>query len=111
MEKDSISSQEEVILLLVGNLQPNAYAYTLKNELKEQLNRNVSLASIHTILYRMEKHGFLKSSMGGVSSSRGGRSKRLYQLTSKGFTVVAEIRLVRNNLWDGISPNQFLTSF
>ena len=79
--------------------------------MKEQLNKNVSLASIHTVLYRMEKYGFLKSSMGGVSSERGGRSKRLYQLTSKGFRAAEEIRLVRNSLWDGISPNQFMTSF
>ena len=107
MDNVSISSQEEIILLLVGNLQPNAYAYTIKKEMQEQLDKTVSLASIHTVLYRLEKYGLLKSSMGGVGTSRGGRSKRLYQLTTKGFTVVDEIRMVRNNLWNGISPNQY----
>mgnify|MGYP001799622268 CR=1 FL=1 len=107
MENLSISSQEEVILLLVGNLQPNAYAYTLKKEMQDQLDKAVSLASIHTVLYRLEKYGLLKSTMGGVSASRGGRSKRLYQLTTKGFTVVDEIRVMRKNLWEGMSPNQY----
>ena len=106
MENITISSQEEIVLLLVGNLQPSAYAYSLKKEMQEQLDKTVSLASIHTVLYRLEKYGLLQSTMGGVSASRGGRSKRLYQLTNRGFSVVDEIRTMRNSLWEGMSPDQ-----
>jgi len=109
MEGHSLSSQEELILLLVGALQPNAYAYTIKKELMEQANKKDALASIHTVLYRMEDQGYLKSSMGGAEKSRGGRSKRLYQLTMKGFRSVETIKLMRNNLWSQISTRPYFT--
>ncbi len=110
MENQSISSQEEIVLLLVGALAPNAYAYTIKKEMLDQGGKNIALASIHTILYRLEKHNLLKSSMGGASSSRGGRSKRLYQLTMKGYKVVEDIHSFRNSLWGKISLDNIFSN-
>lgn len=36
MPKELISGQEEVVLLSVGSLEPETYAYRLKKEIKEQ---------------------------------------------------------------------------
>lgn len=35
MAKEFISSQEEVVLLSVGSLEPEAYAYGLKKEIEQ----------------------------------------------------------------------------
>ena len=92
-----------MVLLAVGSLYPEAYAYGIKKEIKSKSGKGISLGTIHTILYRMENDGLLKSHMGGSSNKRGGRSKRLYTLTYKGYGVVEELRKVRQALWSKIS--------
>ncbi len=95
-----LSNIEELIVLTVAALEPDAYAYGIQKSLVNESKRRTSLGTIHTILYRMEEYGILKSELGGSSSKRGGRSKRLYSLTSKGFTVIEELRKVRSALWE-----------
>lgn len=102
---ENISSQEEVILLAAGSTPEGAYAYGLQNEIKDQLDQNWSLGTIHTILYRLEGKGLLRSEMGGASEKRGGRSKRLYKLTAKGFQNLDFIQSSRQNMWSKIKPS------
>lgn len=102
---ENISSQEEVILLATGSMPEGAYAYGLQNEISEQLDQNWSLGTIHTILYRLESKGLLRSEMGGASEKRGGRSKRLYKLTAKGFENLEFIQSSRQNMWSKIKPS------
>lgn len=104
---ENISNQEELVLLSVGALYPDAYAYAIKEEIKRESGKNMSLGTIHTILYRMENTGMLKSQMGGSTSKRGGRSKRLFSLTAKGYQMVENLRKLRQSLWRRISPDQF----
>ncbi len=102
----TLTSQEELILLSVGALYPEAYAYGIQQEIDQTLNKRFSLGTIHTILYRMEKLGLLKSEMGGSSNKRGGRSKRIYSLTSKGYAMVRQLQEVRQAFLARISLDQ-----
>ncbi len=103
---DGISSQEEIVILCVGSLEPEAYAYGIQKEIKEQANLNWSIGTIHTILYRLENKGLLKSEMGGASDKRGGRSKRLYSLTAKGYGNVEQIQETRQAMWNRLVTNK-----
>ena len=105
MPEEIISSQEEIVLLAVGSLQPDAYAYALKKEIKEGAGHSWSLGTIHTMLYRLENKGLLRSAMGGATGKRGGRSKRLYSLTTKGYGMVDEIRQMRQAMWTRLASN------
>ena len=87
------------MLLAVGVLYPDAYAYNIRKEIKDQLGKSVSLASVHTVLYRLEKDELLKSELGGQSEKRGGRSKRLFTLTKTGRETVENIQQVRQAFW------------
>ncbi len=97
---EQISNQEEIVLLAVGATQPDAYAYGIQKEIKSQTGKNLALGTIHTILYRLENEGLLKSDLGGSSNKRGGRSKRLFTITTKGYRVAEEIRMIRQTFWD-----------
>ena len=94
-----MSELEELVILCVGVLNPDAYAYGIKREIKDQTGKSLSLASVHTVLYRLEKSGLLKSELGGQSEKRGGRSKRLFFLTEIASQTVDEIKSVRHNMW------------
>jgi len=99
-----VSELEELVLLSVGVLNPVAYAYGINREIKDQTGKALSLASVHTVLYRLENAGLLKSEMGGRSEKRGGRSKRLFSLTKIGTQTVEEIRSVRQVMWTRMQP-------
>ena len=104
MNRPFVSELEELVLLCVGVLNPDAYAYGIKREIKDQTGKSLSLASIHTVLYRLENAGLLKSELGGKSEKRGGRSKRLFSLTKSGTQTVEEIRSVRQVMWARMQP-------
>jgi len=104
MKEKFLTNQEELILLSVGVLDPDAYAYAIRKEIRKECGISFSLASIHTILYRMESSGLLRSKLGGSSEKRGGRSKRLYCLTAKGQATIKELNTVRNALLSKLQP-------
>lgn len=104
MKEKFLTNQEELILIATGVLHPEAYAYAIRKEIKKEAGISFSLASIHTILYRMETSGFLRSRLGGSTEKRGGRSKRLYQLTTKGYGMLKELQSVRNVLLAKLNP-------
>jgi PadR family transcriptional regulator, regulatory protein PadR len=90
---------EELVLLSVGILFDDAYGLAIVDELEKQTGRNIMISSAHKALARLEEKGYLKSRMGGATETRGGRYKRLYQLTQAGKKVLAESRELRNSMW------------
>lgn len=93
---------EEIVLLLVAVHHNDAYGLSIANSIQEKLNRKVTLSSVHTALYRLEEKGFVKSEIGGATKERGGRSKRLFKITSLGKQALEASRQSRNLLWDMI---------
>lgn len=91
---------EEVMLLLVGILGENAYAFRLAEEFKRQTGRNVSVGATHSALDRLEGKGFLTSKTGAPTNERGGRSKRIFSLTASGRRVLRDARDFRMSLWN-----------
>jgi DNA-binding PadR family transcriptional regulator len=98
---------EEIVLLSVAVHYNDAYGLSITNYVKEKLNRNVTLSSVHTALYRLEEKGFLQSEVGGATSERGGRRKRIFKMTSLGKQALELSHQSRNMLWDMIPEIAF----
>ncbi len=98
---------EEVVLLLVAVHHNDAYGLSIANSIEEKLSRSVTLSSVHTALYRLEEKGFLESEVGGATRERGGRSKRIFKITSLGKQALESSRASRNMLWDMIPKISF----
>ena len=62
------------------------------------------------VLRRLEKKGFVKSSMGGATSERGGRRKRFFTLNQAGRQALDEIMTVRSDLYSRI-PKLMVISY
>lgn len=94
---------EELVLLTVAVLEGSAaYGVAIAEELKQRTSRTISLSGVHIALYRLEEKGFVQSELGGATTTRGGRRKRLFTVTAAGKQTLNEIRDVRNQLWDSI---------
>ena len=102
MKGTNIGEFEELVLLTVGLMFPDAYGLAIVEELKNQTDRKVTLSSVHKVLIRLENKAFLKSHLGGATKERGGRNKKLYQLTYLGKSVVNQTRDLRNRMWKSI---------
>ena len=95
---------EEVVLLTVAVLTPQAYSVAIAEDLEQQLNRTITTGAVHAALQRLEKKGFVKSFMSEPTSERGGRRKRMFEVTFAGSRIIHRVRDVRASLWDRILP-------
>lgn len=102
MKKTKLGEFEELVLLTVAALQAEAYGVEIKRELEQRIKQKLSVGSIQSALKRMEEKGFLTSSWGEATQKRGGKRKRIYKTTSHAHKVLAEMREIRNGLWQAM---------
>ncbi len=96
-----------MVLLTVASLQPNAYGVSIAEDLKESTGRISDLGAIHSVLRRLQEKGFVRSMMGGATSERGGRRKRLFEMTQAGKKAVDENYAIRSAMYAKISDLSF----
>lgn len=102
MKKVQLGEFEEIVLLTVGILHGNAYGVTIKEEIENRMNREVSVGALQVTLRRLEKKGHLKAKHGGSSKSRGGRPKLFFTLTAYGKRAIDYSRMTRNELYESL---------
>lgn len=99
MKETKLGDFEETLLLIVGILDEEAYAFKIAAEFKSQLDRLVSIGSVHSTLNRLGEKGFLTSKMGEPTAERGGRRKRIYTITGDGQRALKNSRDIKLSLW------------
>ena len=99
MKESKLGDFEETLLLIVGILAKEAYAFKIAEEFKVQTNRTTSIGAVHSTLERLSKKGFLKSEMGDPTAERGGRRKRIYEITGAGHKALELSRDLKVSLW------------
>lgn len=100
MRRTYLGEFEELVLLMIAILDGDAYGVTVSQEIEQQAGRVVTFGAVHNTLIRLEEKGFVTSEMGGATTERGGRRKRLFKLTALGKTALTDIQLLRNKLWN-----------
>ena len=99
MKGTSLGEFEELVLLVVLILQQDAYVLNIKDEIFDQVGRHITMGALHPTLTRLEKKGFLYSQMTGATKERGGRRKRIYEITNAGKATLKQVKEQRANLW------------
>ena len=100
MKETRLGEFEEVILLFVGILGQEAYAFKIAEEFETQTGRSVSIGAVHSTLDRLENKGFLRSEMGKATKERGGRRKRIFTITAYGKRALETAKDFRVSLWN-----------
>lgn len=100
MAQNFLNEFEELVLTNVAVLGNDAYGAAITLELEKWLERKVTLSAVHVALYKLEDKGYLKSKVGGATSERGGRSKRIYTITNAGTAILKAMREKRVELWN-----------
>jgi DNA-binding PadR family transcriptional regulator len=98
-----LTRAEELILLAVWRLQQNAYSVKIREHIMELTGKHWSFGAVYMPLERLEKQNLLRSSLADPTPERGGRSKRIYQLTEFGQEALMEIKKIQEAAWRGIN--------
>lgn len=102
MKKVQLGEFEEVVLLTVGVLHGNAYGVTIKDEIEQRFDREVSVGALQVTLRRLESKGFLKSKLGESTDRRRGRPKLFFEITAYGKKTLEYTKETRDELWNAL---------
>jgi DNA-binding PadR family transcriptional regulator len=97
--KGYLGEFEELVLLTIATLGPDAYGVAIKKELENRANRRISIGALHATISRLQDKGFLTSYLGGATTERGGRRKRYFELTPSAVEALAAMKSLRDELW------------
>jgi len=90
---------EEIILLLVGILENEAYTLKIAEKFESETGKSVSIGATHSTLDRLCKKGFLTSGLSEPTAIRGGRRKRIYTISGSGQKALIASRELKTSLW------------
>lgn len=99
MRRTYLGEFEELVLLMIAILDGQAYGVTVSQEIEQHTGRIVTFGAVHNTLIRLEEKGFVRSELGGATTERGGRRKRLFKVTALGQRALADIQQLRDKLW------------
>ena len=75
---------EQIVLLALVRLGPDAYGATVRREIEMRAGREVSISAVYTTLERLEQKGLVRSRIGDPTPERGGRRRRHFELLPLG---------------------------
>ena len=107
MKGTYLGELEELVLLTVGILYPDAYGVAVMDDLAQRTSRQVNISAVHAVLTRLEEKGLVNSSMSDPTPERGGRRKRIFVLTAAGKRALEESNEMRNQLFSQIPKVAF----
>ena len=102
MKHIQLGEFEEIVLLTVGVLHGNAYGVTIKDEIEQRLNREVTIGALQITLRRLESKGFLSSKLGESGEGRRGRPKLFFEITAYGKKALDYSKASRDQLWKAL---------
>ncbi len=95
---------EYLLITAAARLGENAYGAAIREEIAATTGRKCSIGALYTTIDRLETKGLLKTWMGDATPQRGGRAKRMVQVTAKGVQAAkgfydAVARVSRGASW------------
>ncbi len=97
-----LNGNDEIIMLAILALGKNAYGATMMRYLTKITGKEWSIGAIYDPLYRLEKKGYVRSLYSAPTSEKGGRRKRLYQVTEAGLEAIEKQKKIRDELSNGL---------
>ena len=106
MKGERMGEFEELTLLAVRALGDHTYAVPVQQFVEDATGRQVSMGAVYAALARLEGKGFVKSTMGDATARRGGKSKRLFEVTPLCLRTARDLHRVRERIWSAIADGR-----
>jgi DNA-binding PadR family transcriptional regulator len=93
---------EQQVLLAVWQLGDEAYGTSIRDELEARTGKDLAHGAVYVTLVRLEKKGFLRSTLSDPTPVRGGKAKRFFTITKEGIEGLRAARRTLDRLWEGL---------
>jgi PadR family transcriptional regulator, regulatory protein PadR len=101
-ETPPIGELEQLILLAILRLGPDAYGLSVARELEAQAGRRLSRGALYTMLDRLEGKGLLRWKLEPGGPERQALPKRVYTVLPRGVTALRTSQRVLRRMWRGL---------
>ena len=98
----SLGDLQQMTMLAVARLGGDAYGAAIRRELIDVAHRKVSVPTVYVTLVRLEEQGLVSSSEVSREGEGGGRARRVFRVTAKGWSALERARVAMDRLWDGV---------
>ena len=103
---------EYLLITAAVGLGEAAYGAAIREEIESTTGQRCSIGALYTTLDRLERKGLVSTWMGEATPQRGGRSKRMVQVTPEGVKAAKEfynvvMRVSRRASW-AVNPGRRL---
>jgi PadR family transcriptional regulator PadR len=99
---DHLGEFELLVLLAILRLDEDAYGMTVRREVEETAEREVTLGSVYGTLDRLEKKGLVRSWRTDPDPTRGGHPRRYFEVTGQGQRALYETQRMHQRMWAGL---------
>jgi DNA-binding PadR family transcriptional regulator len=105
MRYDALGEFEQSVLLAIAHLGDGAYGVTIRQEIETRTGRDIVIGALYTSLARLERKGYVRSTMSDPTPQRGGRSKRHFVVSAAGAAALRQSRERLDKMWAGLQPD------
>jgi DNA-binding PadR family transcriptional regulator len=93
---------EHLVLIALVRLGSEAYGATVRREIEERANRELSIAAVYTTLERLEQKGLVRSRIGDPTPQRGGRRRKHFELLPHGARALKAAHVAYTRMTAGL---------
>lgn len=108
MTRDALDSPlgvfQEQILIAVLRTRDEAYGMNVRREIERVTSRSLAIGAVYATLDRLEEKGLLESTRSVADE----HMRRVFTVTSAGAQALAEVRDMRERLWQGVDVRGLL---
>lgn len=105
MKGDTLGEFEQIVLMALLRLAPEAYGMSIRREIEERTSRRVSIGAVYATLERLEAKGYVSSATGDSTPERGGRAKRFFRIEQEGQRALRTSIETLRKMMAGLRPD------
>ena len=93
---------EQLLLLAILRQGEDVATGSVGEELYARTGRDPVRGTLYVTLERLERKGYVRSSMGDPSPERGGKARRLYSVSATGLEALKRSGRAFQSMWQGL---------
>lgn len=93
---------EQMILAAIIALKENAFGVSIRKRVAKMTGKRLMYGTLYNALEQLLRKGYVTKAKGITSSSRGGRPRIYYSLTSEGRSALRASYNLQCAIWDSI---------
>jgi len=99
---DALGEFEQIVLLAILRLRQDAYGMTVRREIEARTGRESAIGAVYATLDRLESKGLVRSRETEPTADRGGRPRRIYQVTAAGSKSLERTQKALASMMEGL---------